>query len=331
MLGKINLRLFDTQTTQSTGLTAEMKTFYSDYLLDIATTNLVHDQFGQKKPIPKNGGKTIEFRKYSPLAKATTPITEGVTPAGNSLNVSTITATVAQYGDWIGLSDVLILTAIDNNIVEATKLLGDQAGRTLDTVTREVLNGGTNVMYAPIVTSAGTTEVTSRASLTKDAKLTVDIVMRAATKLRTMHAVPIDGSFVAIVHPNTAYDLKSDPRWIEAHKYAAVENLFNGEIGKIDNVRFVEATEAKIFAAAGANKESVYSTLVLGENAYGITEVEGGGLKHIVKPLGSGGTSDPLDQRASVGWKAIKTAERLVEEFMIRIESSGTFSAQAAN
>lgn len=331
MLNKINLRLFDTQTTQSDGLTAEMKTFYSDYLIDVATTNLVHDQFGQKKPIPKNGGKTIEFRKYSPLTKATTPITEGVTPEGNSLTVSTITATVAQYGDWIGLSDVLILTAIDNNIVEATKLLGDQAGRTLDTVTREVLNGGTNVMYAPIVTPTGTKEVSSRASLTKDSKLTVDVVMRAATKLRTMHAAPIDGSFVAIVHPNVAYDLKSDPRWIEAHKYAATDNLFNGEIGKIDNVRFVESTEAKIFASSGANGESVYSTLVFGENAYGITEVEGGGLKHIVKPLGSGGTSDPLDQRASVGWKAIKTAERLVEEFMVRIESSGTFSTQAAN
>ena len=149
----LNLQLFNnTNVTTATGtgndLSAEMKVFYSDYLIDNAKANLVHDQFGQKHPIPKNGGKTIEFRKYSPFAKALTPITEGVTPNGNKLNTSTITAEIAQYGDYVELSDVLLLTAIDNNLVEATKLLGNQAGETLDTVTREVLVGGTNVQYA---------------------------------------------------------------------------------------------------------------------------------------------------------------------------------------
>ena len=130
----LNLQLFATaaNTTTSSGegnnLTAEMKTFYSDVLIDNAIPNLVHDQFGQKHPIPKNGGKTIEFRKYSPLPKATTPLTEGVTPDGQALNVSTVTATVAQYGGWIQLPDMLLLTAIDNNMVQATELLGDQAG-----------------------------------------------------------------------------------------------------------------------------------------------------------------------------------------------------------
>ena len=132
----------------------EMKTYYDMRLLDFAQANLVHDQFGQKRPIPKNGGKTIEFRSFSPLAKATTPLTEGVTPSGNQLDVKTITATVAQYGDFIVQSDVLELTAVDNTILEATKLLGRQAGVTLDTITRNILVGGTNVMYAPKINAS---------------------------------------------------------------------------------------------------------------------------------------------------------------------------------
>ena len=125
----LNLQHFNnTNITTDTGLSAEMKTFYSDYLIDNAKPLLVHDQFGQKHPIPKNGGKTIEFRKYSPFAKALTPITEGVTPTGRKLETSTITATINQYGDYVELSDILLLTAIDNNLVEATKLLGNQAG-----------------------------------------------------------------------------------------------------------------------------------------------------------------------------------------------------------
>ena len=128
-----------TDTTATTGndLSVEMKTYYSDYLIDMAEPELVHDQFGQKRPIPKNGGKTIEFRKYAPLPKALTPLSEGVTPLGQKLSVSNITATVQQYGGFIELSDVLLLTAIDNNMVEATRLLGSQAGRTSDTITRK--------------------------------------------------------------------------------------------------------------------------------------------------------------------------------------------------
>jgi N4-gp56 family major capsid protein len=141
---KLNLRMFDvtnatTSTAEGNDLSVEMKTFYSDYLIDTAAPMLVHDQFAQKHPIPKNGGKTIEFRKISPLPKATTQLVEGVTPDGRPLNWSKLTATIAQYGAWVPLTDILDLTAIDNNMVHATQILGDQAGRTLDTVTREVL------------------------------------------------------------------------------------------------------------------------------------------------------------------------------------------------
>lgn len=331
-LFQVDLRLFDntnvtTSTAEGNDLSPEMKVYYSDYLIDNAVPKLVHDQFGQKHPIPKNGGKTIEFRQYSPLAKALTPITEGVTPSGNKLNVSTITATVAQYGDYIEISDVLQMTAIDNNIAQATKILGNQAGETLDTITREVLNGGTNVQYAE-------GQVAARNLLVGGAEsgnhyLTVDAIMRAVRFLKTMKASKIGDSFVGIIHPDVAYDLMKDPAWVNVKTYSDPKDMYEGEIGKIAGVRFVETTEAKIFPKAGKDSRDVYSTLILGDNAYGVTEVEGGGLSHIVKQLGSGGTTDPLNQRATTGWKAMKTAERLVEAFMVRIETTSTFQSGA--
>lgn len=315
----LNLRWFNntnvtTQTGTNEDLSPEMKTYYSDYLIDNAVPNLIHDQFGQKHPIPKNGGKTIEFRKYSPFPKATTPITEGVTPDGRKLNVTTITATIVQYGDYVELSDVLLLTAIDNNMVQATKLLGNQAGETLDWVTREVISGGTNVQYAG--------GKTSRSAVGATDLITVEEIFRAAKTLKNANAKKFDGTYVGIVCPNISFTLMRDQEWIDASKYAGSTQLFEGEIGKIGGVRFVETTEAKVFTAAGAASIDVYSTLIVGENAYGVTEVEGGGLQHIVKQLGSAGSSDPLNQRATVGWKALKTAERLVEPFMVRIESA---------
>ena len=311
-----NLQLFaeNTQTTGTTTLSDEMKTYYSDYLIDNAVPKLVHDQFGQKHPIPKNGGKTIEFRKFSPLPKLLTPLTEGVTPDGQSLTVTTIEATVDQYGGYVTISDQLQLTAIDNTMVQATKLLGNQAGASLDTVTREVLNGGTNVVYAG--------GVTSRDALTADHKLTVQDIKKAVRALKNQNADKIGDSYVGIIHPDITFDLTNDPEWKDVKNYDP-KDWYEGEIGKIAGVRFVETTEAKIFEGG------VYSTLILGDNAYGVTEIEGGGLEHIVKQLGSAGTADALNQRATCGWKATKVAERLVEQFMVRIESKSSFDGAA--
>lgn len=395
-LFEINLQLFadpNTQVTTSGNLTPEMKTYYSDYLIDTAAPKLVHDQFGQKHPIPKNGGKTIEFRKFNPLPKLhDVPLTEGVTPNGQSMSVSKIEATVTQYGGYVTLSDMYMLSAIDNNLVYATKLIGNQAGATLDTVTREVLNGGTNVVYAG--------DAASRSTLTPEQnKLTVADVKKAVRALKVQNAPKIGDSYVGIIHPDVTYDLTNDPEWKYPHQYVDTDEIYSGEIGRIAGVRFVETTEAKVFvgpkpltkngspvvvaedgdpigttitieanpyidttvlkvnavitirgvghkvtaingnvltidASAGIMKgdivtvadstTSVYSTLILGEDAYGVTEIEGGGLEHITKPLGAG--DDPLNQRATCGWKATKVAERLVEPYMVRIESCSTFN-----
>ena len=173
-------------------MTAEMKTFYEKRLIDQAEPRLVHDQFADYYPVPQNGGKSIEFRKYDSLPKASTPLTEGVTPDGQALTVSTITSDLHQYGGWTPLTDVLQMTAIDNNVVQATRVLASQAGRTMDSITRDVLAGGTNVLYAPKLGPDGAeTPVTSRKALDTSCTLTPKLFFQAAAQLGAMNEMCI--------------------------------------------------------------------------------------------------------------------------------------------
>ena len=269
---KLNLRMFDTSvpanTTETGSLSAEMKTFYDKNLLRYTKPHLVHDQFGQTRNIPKNGGKRIEFRRFERLPKALTPLTEGVTPEGQTMTVTKQEAEVKQYGGFVSLSDQISMTAIDNVVVEATTAIGNQAGSTLDTISREALNAGTNVQYAE-------GQVSSRSELTAEMKLTVKAIKMAVRALKVQNTAKINGHYVAIIHPDCAYDITDDPRFIEAIKYKNPERIFEGEIGMLEGVRFIETTEAKKFANAGASGIDVYSTLLMGENAYATTKIEG--------------------------------------------------------
>ena len=175
----------------------------------------------------------------------------------------------------------------------------------------------------------------------------MEAVRKAVRTLKVMNAPRINGGYVGIIHPDVPHDLMSDPLWVNVKTYSDPSGIYEGEIGKIEGVRFVETSEAKIWKAAGkdyatgtesggvvtpaAAKRDVYATMILGANAYGVTEVTGGGLQHIVKQLGSAGTADPLNQRATAGWKAIKAAERLVEEYMVRVETCSSFNDAPAN
>ena len=234
-------------------LSVEMKTFYDKALLELAQPNLVHDQFAKKKPIPRNGGKSIEFRYFDDLPKALNAITEGVTPTGNKLVAHSMTAQVDQYGDYIEQTDLLELTAIDNTIVEATKKLANQAGQTLDTITRNELVGGTNKMYSRKDNGGGSyTNIDTRADITGACPLTVKDVFRAATELRSVNAPTIGGSYVAIIHPKVAYSLmmEAGDTWLGIQKYADPTKILRGEIGSLGGVRFVQSTEAKIYGPA---------------------------------------------------------------------------------
>lgn len=321
---KISLSRFDvpnTNTTGSAGMSVEMKTFYDKVLIRTAEPDLVYDQFGQQRDIPAGGGKTIEFRKFNALPKSTTPLTEGVTPDGRSISATNITATVSQYGDYVTLSDVLQETAIDNTIVETTQMIGGQAGRTLDTITRENLMGGTNIMFAPKIVDGKETAVVSRSGLDATCIFNPKYVYRAERLLKRMNAPKINGKYVAVIHPDVSADIMENDLFINVTKYAKEAGTFKGEVGTIGNTRFVESSEAKIWKDASCPAGlAVYGILFLGRDAYGITKTAKGGLRTIIKSLGSAGTADPLDQRSTIGWKATKTAVRLVEEYMLRFE-----------
>ena len=301
------------QKTTDGALSAEMKTFYERALLTRALPYLVHAMFGQNRPLPPRSGKTVEFRKFASLAAATTPLSEGVTPAGTSLSVSAITATVNQYGDFIEGSDLLDLTAIDPILTETAQLLGEQAGLTLDVIVRDILVAGTTVQYA--------NGRASRVTVAAGDNLTVTEIRKAVRTLKRNKAKPVaGGAYVAIVEPGTTYDLQSDAAWKSASEYAGSTQIFTGEIGQIYGVRFVETTEAKVFTGAGAAGIDVYATLVLGADAYGIIPLSGQSLEFMFKPLGSSGTADPLDQRWTSAWKVAMTAKILNDLHMVRIE-----------
>lgn len=313
--------------TQNQDLSAEMKTFYDKALIKLYAPHLIHDQFGQKRPIPGRNGKTIEFRKFNPLpaVPADLELVEGVTPTGQNYGVTAITATVKQYGGYVTISDMLNLTAIDNQMLEVVEILADQAGLVSDKVTRDEIVKGTNVQYAGNAT--GRVDGTGVTGLTSSDTLKIEDIKKAVRTLKRVDAKPFEGGFVAIVHPDVVFDLMNDSEWIDANQYAGSQKLFDGEIGKMYGVRFVESTNAKIWVTAGGLP--VYATLVIGKNAYGVTSINGGGIETIMKQKGSAGTADPLDQRSTAGWKLNKTARILTETYMVRIESAASFGSGA--
>ena len=382
----------------TTDITPSMQTYYDKKLLINAKSNLVHQKFGQKVSLPKNQGKTIQFRKWTPFGAITTPLVEGSVPDGQSLAMTSISAQIDQYGGYVAVSDMLDLTALDPVINDSVELMGEQGGLTMDTLTREVISVSQNVQFAGANTA--------RHNLTSSDKLTVNELRKAVRTLKKNKAPMFsrDGKsyYVAIVGPETTYDLQSDTLWQDAAKYSAVENIFEGEIGKLFGVVFVETSEAKMFTAddlldasrnmtvdsiasavitvdeaisadeatalsgvsvvindekytiessasgaagaatitlteapssapsdgdiiypgdAGAAGSPVASTLVFGKNAYGVIELESGNLHSIIKPKGSAGTSDPLEQISTIGWKVDGFVSKVLQSlWLLRIE-----------
>ena len=180
-----------------------------------------------------------------------------MTPDGSGISVSYITKELAQYGDYTTVSDLLDLTAIDDVVLEITDRHGSNMGLTLDTVTRNEIQQGSQVIYAPkLGADGGQTAVLHRYDLTEGCKLTSELVAKAATQLKKMNAPTFEGKYVCILHPSVAFDLRQDPAWVAAHQYAAATELFSGEIGELHGVRFVETTEAKIFRGDDLAKNS---------------------------------------------------------------------------
>lgn len=303
-----------------TTLANAVKTYYERVLLDRLVPNYVHGMFaqgGMVKELPNGSGKTVEWRRYSNLAAATTALSEGVTPLGNNHTVTLVTATPSQYGDYILYSDVLDLVGIDPFLATTAAIFGDQAGDTLDKVCRDVLAAGTNVQYAD--------GVGGRGSVASSNKLDADEILKAVRTLEAANVPKIPdefgGSYYGIVHPNAAYDIRKDATWTGVDDYAGAVKRQNGELGRLFGVRFVPSSNAKVFAGAGSGPIDVYATLVMGRDAYGKCAFPGqSAVQFYVKPVGSSGSADPLNQRGTIGWKVSEKTKILEEARIVRIE-----------
>lgn len=313
--------------TTKTQIPDEINNYYDRTLLERAVANFVHVQWGQVRDIPRNSGTvTIKFRRYANLTAATTALTEGVTPTGSSLSVTDITATALQYGDYVTVTDLVDFSSQDAVLTETTQIQGDQAGDTIDQLARDVMVAGTSVSYGGVATTRGTVAATNvitttllRAAIrtlkTNKAKFLKKMVP-ASTNISTG---PVADAYIAIVHPAITTTLKAMTGWRPYEEYGVAGMRLPGEVGKYEDIRFVETPNAKIFTGAGAGGIDVYAIMILGEQAYGITRVGGEGMKTIRKPFGTVG-ADPLDQRSTVGWKMTFVAKILNDAFMTRIE-----------
>lgn len=313
MLGAVT---HNTNTLET--LSDENKEFYDRTLLKRCLPELVFQRYGQKRPLPKHGGDTINFRKFEALPAATTALTEGITPEGRALSMSVVKGTVKQYGDFVTTTDKIDMLGIDPVATEAATLCGEQAGLTIDTVTRDVVCAGTNVLYANGV---------STAEVAADNIMTGALIKKGVRTLRRQNIKPPVNNkyFPLLVHTDVAADIMDDPMWQHFNVHNGGTKIEEGEVGRMYGAMIIDTTNALIKEGEGADGADVYCSNLIGSDAYGVVDVEGSGKpKIIIKPLGSGGTEDPIDQRATVGWKALFAAVRLNEFAMLRIETGAT-------
>lgn len=289
----------NTLTNNASGfnaLTEENKIFYQRALLKRALADLHAYNDAQKSVLPANSGTTVNWRKFNALALSDTELTEGVTPSGKSLSVTAITAQAKQYGDYVTISDLLAKTGIDKAMTEGAVLCGEQAALLIDTVVLAAMKAGATNFAA-------------------SGKMTSETVRKIVLELKKNNARRFpDGYYHAIITPAQAFELmgEKDSGWIDAAKYGSIKKLLKGELGELHGVRFMEST----------NTDTAY---IYGADSYGVVDMEGGAGKPsiITKDFGSSGVEDPLNQRASVGWKNLFVAKVLDEKAIYKCATTG--------
>ena len=310
-------------------LSPTMKTFYDTELLENHRDQLIFAQLGRKQGLPARHGRTIEWRKWNTLPDCAA-LTEGVIPQGQKLGMTSINVSLAQYGQYVSVTDLLELHALDDVIAGAVEELGAAGGKTHDKLVRNVLVAGTNILYADAY--SGTTyqaTPTSKADLlTKmgsyTCNLTPDMINKAVTNLQVGGAPTFSGGkYVAVIHPHVAYDLRKNPDWIEYHKYAAPTEIFNGEIGELHGVRFISSNLAPIIKVEG-DSAATYKTIFFGKDAFGVIDPDGSGMETIVKTKQEAG--GPLNQFSTIGTKFEIAAKILYQERMVAVWSGSSYS-----
>lgn len=319
--------------TPSTAMSPTMKTYYDTELLENTRSKLIFTNLGKRQNLPKNHGRIVEWRKFNTLPKAD-KLKEGVIPQGKNLGMTDLNVEVAQYGEYFTVSDRLEMEAVDDVILGGTEELSASCSESMDLLTRNVLSAGTAVMLADVYKDGAyvSTPSTRAALLTalgtsgNKANVTPDMINKVVTALKKAKAPFYSGNkYLAIIHPSCTYDLRSDEYWVEAHKYSATTEIFNGEIGELHGVRFIESPNAPVVKGAGASR-AIYQTIFLGRDAFGVVDPEGAGLEMIIK--GKGEIGGPLEQFSTVGCKFETAAKILYQERMMILESGSSYSDQ---
>lgn len=298
--------------TTDEGMKGDQKDYYDAALLRYTTPKLVYTQFAKKVPFPTGNGNNVRFRRLKPYAAATTPLQEGITPAGKKAQWENIMATMSQYGDYTTITDRVQTESMDPQVIELTRNHGNQQALTIDTVTRDQIIADedvVNVFYAP---KSDGTEVLTRKSLDETCGLSPRIISMIKTILKKNGAEAFGKDYVAIIHPDVEHEITNHPKFIDVVEYGAPERIYAGEIGTLYGVRFCTSPNAKVwkdetcptYEESGEQKPlAVYGCSFFGVDAYGSVEITKKHSHMIIKQVGSGGAEDPLDQRGSVGWK----------------------------
>jgi len=318
----------------SNSLNPALKTFYDTELLENARVEMFYAQFAKKQPLPAGRGQSVEWRKWNTFEKAG-KLQEGVIPTGQKFGISSKTGTIDQYGTYAAVSDKLELHAYDDVILGATEEMGASAAETQETLIRDALLVNTNVLYCDNVTlatgeAAGTPTSCAEmeASDTVMSVLTPAMIAKAVTIMKKNRVPTIGGKYYCVVHPSVAHDLRRSKEWIEVHKYAQPEEIYNGEIGELHGCRFIENVFAPVLGGEDYKNKAgtvTYASYLFGKDSFGIIDPEGGALEMIVKDKSQIG--GPLNQFSTIGYKLeTNGATILYTERVMRIMSCSSFS-----
>lgn len=319
-------------TSQDANIDVAFQKANDQKFLEIHKEALVFEQYVGSVNLPANSGNTVRFPKKHRITPKNTLLTEGKTPEPNKIQLSAVTATVEQHGDYVMFTDVAIGTSIYDLMNVARSGQAYESAEIKNALIRDDILAGDSIQvaYADKIADDGTkTETTSKSAITADNKLTVDTVRKMVRILRNNNIKPAVGKdYIMFVAPDQWYDLTSDPEWKEMHQYTDPTPMYDGEIGRISGMRFVETTTVLI-TKDGANNAAVYHSIVLGAEAVDQIKLANGGVNTIAKGLGSGGTADPLNQRATVGWKMFYGASVKDPLAVIELMTGSSNSANA--
>lgn len=291
-----------------------MSTYYDKVFLDRAEAELQYDWGAQKKTIPANSGKTVIFNRMSTLAAATTALTEGANPAGSDMTSTQVSATAAEYGDFVKVSSLFEVTSIDEGLKEHAEVMGYQCALTIDSLIKNELSANATVQFAGGKTALSALSASDVLSSTE--------VKKAVRTLKKNKALMFEnGMFRGIVPTSAVYDLRGDSTWLSAQIYTDSSKVKNGSIGALHGVDFVETNNE----SSESSTVTVYHTFIFGKNSYGVVNVASApDQKIIVKRPTESDTSNPLNMFSTIGWKITFVAKILNANWVIVIKTGVT-------